>query len=382
MKKVAGKREEGGSNAIKGFLFQFDKTIIEILANPNQTIRMEQKEDIEREKYHIQVKNRESSKYYPSSVRKATKQLFDLFVEDVDRHFCLYCHFADKKGGVWTPTTEEVAVILGKSGSAYTGSQIEAFSAHFAIEFCDDYEAQFGGVITKVQESFGLGTRDLAIMYHAVIRSYLLDLAVKELHKRKTAFSELKTLVATVRSHVSMDGYERLLGAQKYARLVRNQYFVQRRANIDNFQRLFIIEYDGSTNPIEMMRMVTVIGRKYFVRDKSPQPYMLIRRLKGEVVRKIKQGLIDKGFFFNDGTWFDGDKVRTEKLFSENTDELYGQIKFLPDERLLESRKILNHFDEIYEFYVDEALPIRGFENRYIQIPVSDCQQALKILNG
>lgn len=58
-------REEGGSNAIKGFLFQFDKTILEVLENPNSVIRVEQSEDIEQEKYYIQVKNRESWKILP-----------------------------------------------------------------------------------------------------------------------------------------------------------------------------------------------------------------------------------------------------------------------------------------------------------------------------
>lgn len=375
------RREEGGSSAIKGFLFQFDKTILEILDSPKKSIRFEQKEDIERGKYYIQVKNRESAKYYPSSVRQAVKQLIELFIDGVNGDFCLYCHFKDKQPHIWTPTTNEIKVILGQDVRTYKETQIEAFALHFLIQFSDDYKTEFDRVIDELKKTFGLGTRDVAIMYHAVIRSYLLDLAVKGMSKRKTSYAELKKLVANVQSHVSMEGYQVILGAEKYERLIRKQYFLQKRVNIDNFERLFIIECDEALNPVDIMQMVSLISRKYFIKDKSPQPYILFRKLDAEIMKDIKQGLVDKDFFFNDGTWFDGDKIRTDKLFSKSTDERFGKIKFLPNEKLLENRRFLDHWDEIYEFYVDESLSIRGFENRYIQIPVAGCQQALKIVN-
>ena len=135
---MAIKREEGGSNAIKGFLFQFDRTILEILDNPKGVIRFEQREDIERDKYHIQVKNRESSKYYPSSIRSATVQLLNLFLEDEGRDFSLYCHFKDKKPGAWRPSVDDIKTILGKSHIEYTQEKKEAFSSHLVVQFSDE----------------------------------------------------------------------------------------------------------------------------------------------------------------------------------------------------------------------------------------------------
>lgn len=379
---MAVTREEGGSNAIKGFLFQFDRTILEVLENPNSVIRVEQSEDIEQDKYYIQVKNRESAKYYPSRIRRPIVQLLNLFIEDEERSFCLYCHFKDRSPNIWTPTANEIKTILGKGASAYGENKIEAFSSHFVIEFCNDYEAGFDSVIKELKNSFGLRTRDLAIMYHSIIRSYLLDLAVKELSERETSYAKFKTLVEKVQLHVSMDGYQRILGADKYERLIRKQYFVHKRANIDNFERLFIIECDETINPLDVMRIVGVVSSKYFVKGKSPQPYILFKNLDADVMTKVKQGLVDKGFFFNDGTWFNGDKIRIDKLFAKSRDERYGNVNILPTEEILQNKKLVNYFDEIYEFHVGDSLAIRDFEGRHIEVPVCDSQQAIKILKG
>lgn len=376
------RREEGGSNAIKGFLFQFDKTILEILDNPKGVIRFEQRGDIERDKYHIQVKNRESSKYYPSSIRSATVQLLNLFLEDEGRDFSLYCHFKDKKPGAWRPSVDDIKAILGKSHIEYTQEKKEAFSSHLVVQFSDDYNSEFNKVIKRLKDSFSLTKKQLAIMYHAVIRSYLLDLAVKDLNERETCFEKVKSIVGNVRSRVTMDGYQYLLGAEKYEKSVRKKYFVHSRVNVDNFERLFIVECDDQMTHTDIMQIINLISQKYFVKRKSPQPYILFRNLDYNVLTKIKRGLVDKEFLFNDGTWFDGDKIRTDKLFSNSIDDSYGKIKFLPDEKFLRNQKILSHFNEIYEFYIRDPLAIKDFKGRHIEIPVCESQQVLKILKG
>jgi len=382
MYTLAVTREEGGSNAIKGFLFQFDRTILEILDNPQDVIRVEHSEDIVREKYYIQVKNRESTKFYPSSIRRATIQLLDLFLEDEERRFCLYCHFKDKKPGAWRPSFDDIKAILGKSHSEYMKEKIEAFSSHLVVQFSDDYNSEFNTVIKKLKDSLSLTTRQLAIMYHAVVRSYLLDLAVKDLRERTTSFRKLKTLVANIQSRVSMGGYQHILGAEKYEKLIRKQYFTHRRANVDNFERLFIIEYDDTMKSTDIMQTIMLISHKYFIKGKSPQPYIFFRKLEGDVMKEIKRGLIDKGFFFNDGTWFDRDKIRADKLFAKSRDERYGNVNILPTEEILQNKKFINYFDEIYEFHVGDSLAIRDFEGRHIEVPVCDSQQAIKILKG
>ena len=377
---MGAKREEGGAAAIKGFLFQFDRTILEILQHPHNQVAFERREDIEREEYYIQVKERGSSRYYPSAVRTAVEQLFDLFLDDETRKFCLYCHFKDKEESKWQLSTSDLNEIFGGDNKRHGHARIAAFCSNFLVEFSHDYEAVFGQVIQQLKSAFQLSSTDVAVMFHAIVRSYLLDLAVKHTEERKASFSDVDRLVKKVRRRVSMDGYQELLGKEKYERALHKMYFTHTRPNIDNFERLFVVECEGHNNEIELMQVITQISNMYFVKGKSPQPFILLRSLDVTKLRDIKRGLIDKGFMFNDGTWFDGDKVRADKLFERNEEDAYGKAKFLPCAEMLQVRKIGKHFDEIYDFYCLEQLCVNDFSGRHIEIPVCSVSQTLRIL--
>lgn len=70
---------DGGYYAIKGFLYQFDSTLMTILINPKSDINFEQVQDIAYEDYVIQVKHKETQTYSESKVRKPIIQLMNLF---------------------------------------------------------------------------------------------------------------------------------------------------------------------------------------------------------------------------------------------------------------------------------------------------------------
>ena len=55
--------KDGGYYAIKGFLYQFDKAIIEVLTNPNAIVGVEEKQDIDYQDFVIQVKHKETQEY-------------------------------------------------------------------------------------------------------------------------------------------------------------------------------------------------------------------------------------------------------------------------------------------------------------------------------
>lgn len=371
---------EGGSRAIKGFLFQFDRTISETIENPHSEVTFEQEEDIQRDKYYIQVKERGGSKYYPSAIRNAVEQIFDLFLEDETRKFSLYCHFQDRDKSRWNPSANDVNEIFGKNNQRHEHGKVPAFCGSFFVEFSHNYDEEFKEVIQKLKSAFQLSSTDVAVMYHAVIRSYLLDLAVKKADERKASFSDIDVLVKKVRMRVSMDGYQELLGKDKYEKALHKMYFTHARPNIDNFERLFVVQCEGDNNAIELMQVITQISNMYFVKGKSPQPFILLRNLDVTKLRDIKRGLIDKKFMFNDGTWFDGDKVRADKLFERKEEDAYGKVKFLPSEEMLQEGKIRRHFDEIYDFYCREQLCVNDFSGRHIEIPVCSVSQTLRIL--
>lgn len=89
---------DGGYYAIKGFEFQIDKTILEILNtnNENKKISIEQIQDINSSDYVMQIKYKETQDYTPNKIREPIVQLIDEFKKNDQINYNLFCFFKDK----------------------------------------------------------------------------------------------------------------------------------------------------------------------------------------------------------------------------------------------------------------------------------------------
>ena len=110
---------DGGYYAIKGFLYQFDKSLIEILRNPEQKVGIEKKQDIDIKSYSIQVKHKETQNYSPSKINNAVIKLLNLFKNDKSQKFCLYCYFKDKSPCIYKLNLTELDKIIGDKKEEY-----------------------------------------------------------------------------------------------------------------------------------------------------------------------------------------------------------------------------------------------------------------------
>ena len=64
-------QEEGGYYAIKDFLYQYDKAILEILSRDEGVpVYIERIQDIDCENYVLQVKHKEAADYSASKIRE------------------------------------------------------------------------------------------------------------------------------------------------------------------------------------------------------------------------------------------------------------------------------------------------------------------------
>jgi len=86
--------DEGGYYAIKGFLYQFDKTLIEVITNPQTSVAFENRQDIDYEDYVLQFKHKETQDYTP---RKFVNQ---------SRSYWTRSHETPRKNFVYTVTSE------------------------------------------------------------------------------------------------------------------------------------------------------------------------------------------------------------------------------------------------------------------------------------
>ncbi len=369
---------DGGYYAIKGYIYQFDKTLIDVLENPNTEVEFEQKQDISYQDFVIQVKHKETQNYYNSTIRKPVIQLIDLFEKNQSQKFCLYCHFKNKEPETWNLTLEEFNKILGDKKNEYDEELKEKFINNFYIEFSEDFESQFMNLINLIKFLFKFND-DEAYLYHSIFRSKLLDLSIKLKSQRKIKKSDLDNFINDTEKTIFYTGYAKYLGKEKYEKCIKKEYFTFKEPNINNFERLFIIDCDKEVGITDLNKIVYKLSKKYFRVGKSPQPFLCFINCENETLITLKNNLIDAEFMFNDGTCFDGSKFRLDKLIEKELGNKKISIKFIREKDIVKLLVSNLKIQEIFQFYLEKPLNLET-EYNHIKIQIEDTKQILKMI--
>lgn len=370
MNKALGtESNDGGYYAIKGFLYQFDKTLIEVLTNRNVEVRFENQQDIDYEDFVLQVKHKETQSYAASKVRKAVATLLGIFSKDPTKRLCLYCHFKDRTPQDWHLTQADLDSLLSPgTKTLYRLAIREKFVSNFHIRFSDDYESQFKETLDLIKSSFTLPENEIAVLYHSIFRSKLLERSIGPRSARKVCFTDLQHFLEDTEVRVFETAYSKYIGAEKYARLIRKTYFTQSTPNLEHFERLFILDCDSAVNRGDLVTLAARISRRFYKKGKSPQPYLVFRNLTRGSFKHLKQELFDHGIYFFDGTHFDGDRFRISELADEPPNARAFSLKIVAEHQ---ARRLVRTVEikEVFQFFIGEPLQLRiNGDHRRIQV--------------
>lgn len=357
MSSNSNQNDDGGYYAIKGFIYQFDKTIATILNNPNSKVEIEQIQDIKVDCYYIQVKHKETQKYTPSKVKRAVIQLLSLSAIYPKKHFKLHCYFKNQPPQKTTLKIQQLDQILGSKKSTFTADAKAHFLSCFELEFTENFDTQFESVLKSIQTTFNLKSKDEAVMRHAVIRSSLLDISIqKSKTKRQIDLKSLHSLLDHQDRVIFNSAYTKYLGVQKYLKYLKKEYFsfpINRPAK----ERLFVIELDSGTKDIDLVGIANDIKNRYFQKHSSPAPYISFINVNNRRLRGLKQLMWDKGVYFTDGTHFSGDRFRIGDLTADTYNQNHTiPLKIVALKHLNELTKIKG-FDRVFYFSVADAEP-------------------------
>jgi len=378
--KPKAKTDDGGYYAIKGFLYQFDKTLIEVIANPQTKIAFENRQDIDYDDYVLQVKHKETQDYTPSKLRKPIEKLIELFSRETTTKICLYCHFRNRTTQDWHLTLSELDSIVSDSAKkCYSDSVRKQFIRAFTIRFSEDYETQFEQTLYLIKSVFSLRNYEEAILYHSIFRSKLLDRCLLPIQERCVCLCDLKQFLEDTEVTVFHAAYSKYIGADKYIKLIKKRYFTFSAPNIDNFERLFVIESDSVTNQVDLIKIANRLVKKFYRKGKSPQPYIVFRNLTHDSLKQLKQDLFDSGVHFFDGTHFAGDRFRLDELTDNRINNGTFTLKIVPESKmkdLLQQIKI----KVIFQFFVSNPVSI-NVSGKHFRIQVDNAEQTLQMLN-
>lgn len=377
MAKKVKTDNDGGYYAIKGFLYQFDKNLLEIIDNKTSQIEIENIQDINFEKYVIQVKLKETAIYYDSSVSKPVKQLIDIFKDDSDKKLILYCHFSNKSPEKKQLTLSELNSILDdNSNNKFTEELKKRFIQNFILQFSDNYAEQFNTLITNIKAVFSCSDDNIAIIYHSILHSKLMQLAVlPNKSERIINFSTLQKYLHGVDKTIYFKAYEFYNNKEKYEKLIKREFFTSNNPNISNYQRLFIIEISDSFSNSELIDIINKLENKYFRKGKSSAPFILFQNIDETSLINLQIDLVDKNIEFSDGTKFHGDKFRLDILKNQNKTKI---IRAKNSEEVYQNIQ----FDEVYYLASNFTIShnLLTSKSKFLKIQISEHQQLLKIL--
>ena len=226
---------------------------------------------------------------YHYKIKKPTQQLIDMFVADQTQKFCLYCHFKNKPPLKWKLKLEDLEKILGNEANNYPTYLKKDFLNNFFIQFSEDYETQFSQAIELIKLSFSLADDSKAYLYHSLLRSKLFDISIKSISERKISRKDFNRFVNDAEKTIFYKAYSKYLDKSKYERLVKKEFFTFKVANIENFERLFVIQCDRKKVKVELSKIIQSLSNKYYKAGKSPQPYVCFRNLDPQEIIALKK---------------------------------------------------------------------------------------------
>lgn len=292
---------DGGYYAIKGFEYQIDKTLIEVLTarDHESVICLEQIQDINTDDFVMQVKYKESAKLMPSVIRNPIVQLISEYNSVPTKNYILYCYFGDTNGYSETVDIDFLNEILGSEGKKFDTPTKEQFLTKFKLCFSEDFQTQFLDVLSKLQGLGYCNTKEEAIYYYSILEDYLRKKVVNhppaDMANRKVTKNEILEYLESGRKIIFTSAFKEYKGEQAYLRLVKSKF----KKPVKN-QNTIIVLGSVKEDTVDLGNLIHQIIKKHYSRATyDVKPIMFV--ISDDKVQHVKRILIKEKSFFNDG---------------------------------------------------------------------------------
>lgn len=307
---------DGWYYAIKGFAYQIDKAILDVLScsEDNTNFNIEQIQDVWSDDYVMQIKYKEAKDYSDVIIREPVIQLIEEFKENPLKKYKLYCHFRNKIAGseivdisrlnsilsLIISETQKSAEINAKIDS-FDDALRQAFLNKFELIFAPTFQDQFEQIITKLgEQSFVWSEYDEKIFYYENIVGYLRRIVTNNPDSTKRTYTKLAILgwLENGRRLIFNSSFLEYKGEVEYIAFVKRK-FIKLEKRKRNFIFLGNIRTDISIPKDSLI--YNFVNHYYQNATHDIEPLTVIA--EDEYIHEIKCGLIRDGMCFND--WYE-----------------------------------------------------------------------------
>lgn len=389
---------DGGYYAIKGFEFQIDKTILEIL-DTEDDVSLENIQDINTDSIVIQVKYKETQEYSDNKVREPVLQLIEEFKKDRLKKYKLFSYFSDKSECDETINRARLDSILTLSkGNSKEAKKINErinsidnndkndFLKVFSISYSKNYQEQFSQVLNKIKYDIFIGSSDdEAIFYYSNATNYLRKIVINTTDTKLRVCSKNKLInhLTNGKKLIFDSSFRQYKGDGEYFKFVKKRHFTF--SNIDDFERFFIIEAIGSENLSDIKEVVFKIKDKFYKKFKtcikSGAPYIFLRNFDEKFLLQLKTELLADGFIFKDGHDFYNAEFFSKTLREYSTIENNICLKFINKFDNLEKivAENLGKTKQLYQFFITDPIEVTS-DIKHVKIKINNLSEIYYII--
>ncbi len=382
---------DGGYYAIKGFEFQIDKAIFEILesTNENTLFSIERIQDIDSDSFVMQVKYKETCKFLPSKIKEPVIQLINEYKNNTNKTYHLYAYFNDLKGyTTFVDSNKKISIenlnkILGNKKGTFTDNIKNGFINKFILDFAPEFQEQFNNVIVKLQTIRNISNFDEAVFYYSNITDFLRKLVINHTNPndRKCSRKQIFDYISNGKKLIFNSAYKEYKGEKLYFDYLKTK-FIKLQKNQDNFIVLDDVTIDSS---LTIENLIINIVEKYFKKaqcDIKPLTFIVSDRYS----INLKKALIKNEILFNDGyehiefnsnIFFDNPIINKKQLSNGRATENLAKISFKL--RILSEIKFLEISDWKLKpqiiYYFDADICDKFINNSFLKIDKLNTKQ-------
>jgi hypothetical protein len=316
---MADSNSRAADASIAGYLYQFDKSILEVLkASDGSAVVLEGYEDVDLRNpgaiVAIQCKYHEAGKFALKGIRDPLRAMLKTFDEGHEFQYRLYGHYGKQEEEIPKQLTlEELKMALTKEGregtvryyETYSTATLQGFIDHFEIIEGSSRSDQREALLTELKGVLGGSDDDARDVYYPNAVSMVLDIAANPDEAARTVQRADFLDTLDKRKDLFTRWHREFLGTERYLKSVE-----RRIKSLDlvksTLRRMIILGSGELASASTTTRAIDVIKQIANLRFgvghlAKARPWTVILEAEPEELTEIKEALIREGLAFGDG---------------------------------------------------------------------------------
>jgi len=316
-------KSRSANQSLKGYYYQFDKTILSLLTSPLTTsITVEGIEDLDIENIIdttvIQCKYYASKNFSLVALRPAIIFMIENFLKSGrDLQYRIYAHFSDLESKTFKPSIEEIRGLLtftedGKLINFLTANKIsdddlKSFLSKFTIEVGENFEKQQQQTLDKIGEAMNAKSTEEKEFFYSKALKIIYDLAIrKELEKRKISKKNFLEVLSNGQVFLFDQWFYQFKSKQSYIKFVRKSIKTAdgMRTQKSKFLLIGANILNSQTAKLNIEHFIKNLIESHFKIGSAlsnTECWTIILEMDISEIKSVKERLIKQNLKFNEG---------------------------------------------------------------------------------